>query len=50
MEMQPSGTTRAAELAYIALILAVAGIVWREASTLPQRPTIPSDPRLFRSG
>ena len=39
--MQPSGITRAAEIAYVVLILAVAGIVWREASTLPPAPYDP---------
>jgi hypothetical protein len=47
MEMQPSGTTGAAELAYIALILAVAGIVWREASALPPAPYDPLGPKAF---
>jgi hypothetical protein len=47
MEMQPSGTARAAELAYIALILAVAGIVWREASALPPAPYDPLGPKAF---
>ena len=42
--MQPSGTTRTAEIAYIALILAVAGIVWREAGALPPAPYDPLDP------
>ena len=45
--MQPSGTTRAAEMAYIALILAVAGIVWREAGALPPAPYDPLGPKAF---
>jgi Tripartite tricarboxylate transporter TctB family len=36
--MQQGGVTRIAEIAYVVLILAVAGIVWREASTLPPAP------------
>jgi len=47
IEMQPSGTTRAAEMAYIALILAVAGIVWREAGALPPAPYDPLGPKAF---
>ena len=45
--MQPSGITRAAEIAYIVLILAVAGIVWRAASTLPPAPYDPLGPKTF---
>ncbi len=45
--MQPSGTTRVAEIAYIVLILAVAGIVWRAASTLPPAPYDPLGPKTF---
>ena len=45
--MQPSGTTRAAEIAYVVLILAIAGIVWREASTLPPAPYDPLGPKTF---
>ena len=45
--MQPSGITRAAEIAYVVLILAVAGIVWREASALPPAPYDPLGPKTF---
>ena len=45
--MQQDGVTRAAEIAYIALILAVAGVVWREASTLPPAPYDPLGPKAF---
>jgi len=39
--------TRAAEVAYVILILAVAGIVWREASTLPPAAYDPLGPKTF---
>jgi hypothetical protein len=45
--MQPSGVTRAAETAYVVLILAVAGIVWREASALPPAPYDSLGPKTF---
>jgi hypothetical protein len=45
--MQPSTTTRAAEIAYAVLILAVAGIVWREAGALPPAPYDPLGPKTF---
>jgi hypothetical protein len=45
--MQPSTTTRAAEFAYVVLILAVAGIVWREAGALPSAPYDPLGPKTF---
>ena len=45
--MQPSGITRTAEIAYIVVILAVAGIVWREASALPPAPYDPLGPKTF---
>ena len=45
--MQPSGITRSAEVAYVALILAVALIVWREASALPPAPYDPLGPKAF---
>jgi hypothetical protein len=45
--MQASPTTRAAEVAYVVLILVVAGIVWREASTLPPAPYDPLGPKTF---
>jgi hypothetical protein len=45
--VQQGGITRAAEIAYVVLILAVAGIVWREASTLPPAPYDPLGPRTF---
>jgi hypothetical protein len=45
--MQQDGVTRAAEVAYIVLILAVAGIVWREASALPPAPYDALGPKAF---
>jgi hypothetical protein len=45
--MQESGVTRTAEIAYVVLILAVAGIVWREASALPPAPYDPLGPKTF---
>jgi hypothetical protein len=45
--MQPNGTSRVAEVAYIALILVVAWVVWREASTLPPAPYDPLGPKAF---
>ena len=45
--MQPSGITRTAEIAYIVLILAIAGIVWREASALPPAPYDLLGPKTF---
>src|SRR5918993_2101965 len=47
IEMQESRTTRAAEIAYIALILALAAIVWREANRLPAAPYDPLGPKAF---
>ena len=45
--MQPDRITRTAEIAYIVLILAVAGIVWREASALPPAPYDALGPKSF---
>ena len=45
--MQPNGVTRAAEIGYVVLILAVAGIVWREASALPAAPYDALGPKTF---
>jgi hypothetical protein len=45
--MQQGGVTRTAEIAYVLLILAVAGIVWREASTLPPAPYDALGPKAF---
>jgi hypothetical protein len=45
--MQRSGINRVAEIAYIALILAVAGIVWRAARALPPAPYDPLGPKAF---
>lgn len=45
--MQESRITRAAEIAYIALILALAAIVWREAGRLPPAPYDPLGPKAF---
>jgi hypothetical protein len=45
--MQPNGVTRAAEIGYIVLILAVAGIVWREAGALPAAPYDALGPKTF---
>lgn len=41
------GLTRAGEFVYVVLILAVAGIVWREAGTLPPAPYDPLGPKAF---
>jgi hypothetical protein len=45
--MQSTGITRTAEIAYVALILAVAGVVWREASALPPAPYDSLGPKSF---
>ena len=45
--MQRGGITHVAEIAYVALILAVAGIVWRAASALPPAPNDPLGPNTF---
>jgi hypothetical protein len=45
--MQQARITRAAEIAYVALILAVAAIVWREARALPPAPYDPLGPKSF---
>ena len=45
--MQRGGITHVAEIAYVALILAVAGIVWRAASALPPAPYDPLGPKTF---
>jgi hypothetical protein len=45
--MHTTGITRTAEIGYVLLILAVAGIVWREASTLPPAPYDPLGPKTF---
>jgi Tripartite tricarboxylate transporter TctB family len=45
--MQPSGITRTAEIAYVVLILVLAGIVWREASALPPAPYDSLGPKSF---
>jgi hypothetical protein len=45
--MKEGGVTRVAEIAYIALILAIAGIIWREASALPPAPYDPLGPKTF---
>lgn len=41
------GVIRAAEFAYVVLILAVAGVVWFEAGTLPPAPYDPLGPKAF---
>src|SRR5262245_57531879 len=46
-EVQPERITRTAEIAYIVLILAVAGIVWREARALPPAPYDALGPKSF---
>jgi disulfide bond formation protein DsbB len=46
-EMQPDRITRTAEITYMVLILAVAGIVWREASALPPAPYDALGPKSF---
>lgn len=45
--MQHDRITRSAEIAYIVLILAAAGLVWREASLLPPAPYDPLGPKSF---
>ena len=45
--MQQDGVTRTAEVAYVVLILAFAGIVWREAGTLPPAPYDALGPKTF---
>ena len=45
--MRESGVTRTAEIAYVVVILAVAGIVWRAASALPPAPYDPLGPKAF---
>jgi Tripartite tricarboxylate transporter TctB family len=45
--MQQDGVTRTAEVAYVLLILAAAGIVWREASALPPAPYDALGPKAF---
>ena len=42
--------TRRAEVAYIVLILVVAGVIWREASMLPPAPYDPLGPKSFPMG
>ena len=39
--------TRTAEIAYVVLILVIAGIVWHEASALPPAPYDPLGPKAF---
>jgi hypothetical protein len=45
--MQQGGVTRTAEIGYVVLILAIAGIVWREASMLPPAPYDALGPKAF---
>ena len=45
--MQPDRITRTAEIAYVALILVVAAVVWRTASALPPAPYDPLGPKTF---
>jgi hypothetical protein len=45
--MQQDRITRTAEYAYVALILAVALVVWREAGRLPPAPYDPLGPKAF---
>jgi hypothetical protein len=45
--MQQSRITRTAELAYVALILAIAAIIWRAASALPPAPYDALGPKAF---
>lgn len=42
--------TRRAEIAYIVLILVIAGVIWREASALPPAPYDPMGPKSFPIG
>jgi hypothetical protein len=43
-------TTKAWEIAYIALILVIAGVTWRTASLLPPAPYDPMGPKSFPIG
>lgn len=45
--MQQHRITRTAEYAYVALILAVAFVIWREAARLPPAPYDPLGPKAF---
>ncbi len=42
--------TRRAEVAYVVLILTIAGVIWREASWLPPAPYDPLGPKSFPIG
>jgi putative tricarboxylic transport membrane protein len=48
--MPTDSLTRRAEVAYIVLILAVAGVVWWQASALPPAPYDPLGPKSFPMG
>jgi len=45
--MPEDRVTRTAEIAYIILILAIAGIIWNQASNLPPAPYDPMGPKFF---
>ncbi len=45
--MPEDRVTRAAEIAYIVLILAIAGVFWYQASNLPPAPYDPMGPKFF---
>jgi hypothetical protein len=45
-----SADTRRAEIAYIVLVLVVAGVTWREARGLPPAPYDPLGPKAFPIG
>jgi len=48
--MSQNVITRRAEIAYIVLILVIAGVIWREASVLPPAPYDPMGPKSFPIG
>lgn len=45
--MPEDRVTRIAEIAYVILILAIAGIIWQQASNLPPAPYDPMGPKFF---
>ena len=45
--MPEDRVTRTAEIAYILLIFAIAGVIWHQASSLPPAPYDPMGPKFF---
>ena len=45
--MPEDRVTRTAEIAYIVLILSIAGVMWHQASNLPPAPYDPMGPKFF---